>query len=625
MIPIEELTAETILSSDLLREVFEEEDELKRAETLASLGLRAQQLRVKGQFNEMVKTFTRVERETRKKEAGGTLEQWTNFSNCPYDRMQCGGWIATDEKIYKDNPFGYTDILACYHPILPLERMKNLETGEEQIKLAYKRNNRWEEFIVPKVMVTSANKIVALSAKGVAVTSETAKYLVQYLADVENANDNYIPVQYSSSKLGWIKDTFLPYDKSIIFDGDSRFKYLFESVHEHGSRAGWYQCIKLLRATGRFEIRMMLAASFASILVSKLDGLPFIVDLWGETEGGKSVTLMVAASVWANPAENQFIGDFKTTEVALEARADMLNNLPVLLDDTSKVSARIKDNFEGTIYDLCSGKGKSRSNKELGTNRENRWSNCILTNGERPLSGYATQGGAINRVLEVECSEGVYDNPGAVVEIIKENYGWAGRDFVDVIKSMDDSEIKDIQTNFKDALASDDKMQKQALSMSILLAADKIATERLFEDGQYISIAEARKCLVDRAELSDNERCYQYLCGTVAMNNIHFDADTKCEKWGIIEQGYAIIISTAFDKLCEAGGHSRKAFLEYAKKRDLIQPGSNGTPTKAKKINGRVTKCVWLRLDGAPAPDGDGFVPVNDGGDDYEQTELPFE
>ena len=65
--------------------------------------------------------------------------------------------------------------------------------------------------------------------------------------------------------------------------------------------------------------------------------------------------------------------------MALEAKSDMLNNLPLILDDTSKVSAKIRDNFEGIVYDLCSGKGKSRSNKELGVNRENRWQNCILT------------------------------------------------------------------------------------------------------------------------------------------------------------------------------------------------------------------------------------------------------
>ena len=147
----------------------------------------------------------------------------------------------------------------------------------------------------------------------------------------------------------------------------------------------------------------MLAASFASVLLPILGGLPFFVDLWGETEGGKTVSLMLACSVWANPDESSYIGDFKSTDVALEARADFLNNLPMMLDDTSKTSERIRDNFEGIVYDLCSGKGKSRSDKELGIRRENRWRNVILTNGERPLSSYVNQGGAINRILELEC------------------------------------------------------------------------------------------------------------------------------------------------------------------------------------------------------------------------------
>ena len=178
-----------------------------------------------------------------------------------------------------------------------------------------------------------------------------------------------------------------------------------------------------IRKTGRIEAKFFLAASFASILVKPIGALPFFVDLWGETEGGKSVSLMLACSVWANPDESQYIGDFKTTDVALEAKADMLNHLPMMLDDTSKTSARIRDNFEGIVYDLCSGKGKSRSNKELGINRENRWRNCILTNGERPLAGYVNQGGAINRILEVECKDHVFSDPQKTASILKQNYG----------------------------------------------------------------------------------------------------------------------------------------------------------------------------------------------------------
>ena len=59
-------------------------------------------------------------------------------------------------------------------------------------------------------MISSANKIVNLSKLGVSVTSENARLLVKYLSDVENLNDDEIPVQKSSSKLGWIGDGFIP-------------------------------------------------------------------------------------------------------------------------------------------------------------------------------------------------------------------------------------------------------------------------------------------------------------------------------------------------------------------------------------------------------------------------------
>lgn len=623
MVPLNELTAEAILSKDVLTEVFDQEDELYRAELLASLGLRAAELRVKTEFRDMVATYKRVEKEMKKQEerkyTPSLLENWTNFSG-PYDNMKCKTWIASDDGIYQynSNPKA-PDLLACYHPILPIERLKNLETGEEQIKLAYKRSGRWEEIIVPKTLVTSANKIVALSARGIAVTSENAKHLVRYLSDIENLNDDDIQVQYSTGKLGWIKKRFIPYDTDILFDGDSRFKSLFDSVQEHGSEEIWMQHVKLLRASGRKEVKLMLAASFASVLVGLLGGLPFFVDLWGETEGGKTVTLMVAASVWGNPGESQYIGDFKTTDVALEAKADMLNHLPMILDDTSKTSSRIRDNFEGIVYDLCSGKGKSRSNRELGINRENRWQNCILTNGERPLNSYVSQGGAINRILEVECGEKVYKDPQDTADILKKNYGFAGKRFVEIIKAIGIDSIRQMQKEFQAGLFNTDKMQKQAISLSLILTADKIATEHLFKDDHYISMDEAKALLIDRNALSDNERCYRFLQDKIAMNGQRFDIASNCEKWGLIEHGYAIFYSQAFDELCQSGGFSKKSFLSWADREGLIQTQGDRL-TKNKKINGTACRCVFLKLDDGMKTDKDGFMDITED----EQGELPF-
>lgn len=622
MKPLIEYDKESILSEDVFVEIFDQEDEIKKARMILSLTDRAADLGVKGKFEELLKAYKRVDRQVKRREREKPitmLDKWTNFEG-PYENMFCGAWIAGEDGIYAQND-SQINAVACYHPIIPVERMKNLETGEEQIKIAYKRNGRWEEIIVPKTMVTSASKIVSLSGRGISVTSENAKLLVKYLSDVENMNDSHIKVQYSTSKLGWIGGQFIPYDTEIVFDGDSRFRQTYDSVSEHGNWKIWQSHMQKLRKTGRMEIKFMLAASFASVLVSLLGGLPFIVDLWGETEGGKTVSLMVAASVWANPDESAYIGDFKTTEVALEAKADMLNNLPMLLDDTSKTSARIRDNFEGVVYDMCSGKGKSRSNKELGISRENKWKNCILTNGERPLNSYVSQGGAINRILEVECKENVYDNPQETAEIVKKNYGLAGKRYIEAIKDIGVNELRRMQKEFQVLLHDDEAMQKQSLSLSILLTADKIATDRLFRDGQYITLEEAKSVLINKNDLSDNERCYRYLQDKIAMNSQRFDIETKVEKWGVLEPGVAIIYNQAFKELCKNGGFSDKAFLSWADRKGLIETQS-GRMTKVKKVDGNPVRCVFLKLN--DDMDEDGFEPVETL-ETYEQERLPFE
>ena len=264
---------------------------------------------------------------------------------------------------------------------------------------------------------------------------------------------------------------------------------------------------------------------------------------------------------------------------------------------------------------------KTRSNKDLGLNRENHWKNCILTNGERPLSSYVTQGGAINRILEIECGERLFDDPAYTAELVKHNYGHAGREFVETVKAVGIDRIRQIQKEILKTLSDDEKMQKQSLSLSIILTADKLATDYLFKDGQYICLEEAKEVLVDRNELSDNERCYQYILDKVAMNPARFDTQNESvEKWGVIENGYAIIYATAFTALCKDGGFSRTSFLSWANRKELIQPdGSGKRMDRLKSFNGNKVRCIFLKIN--DNTDKDGFVKVEE---DYSQEKLPF-
>ena len=89
----------------------------------------------------------------------------------------------------------------------------------------------------------------------------------------------------------------------------------YEALQPEGSFDDWVQHIKKIRSEGKFENMIYLVASFASVLIEPLDALPFILDIYGPSGRGKTVALMMACSVWANPDESQYIGDFKTTDI----------------------------------------------------------------------------------------------------------------------------------------------------------------------------------------------------------------------------------------------------------------------------------------------------------------------
>lgn len=601
---LKEYDKESIVSKELIEEIFADEDEVERSYKIADCSIRAKELGVMEIFKRLIKERQRIEKEVSKtKDSRPQHGNTTDFPvpvDVDWNNMRCGSWFANETGVYSYNVMGLEQ-RACHHPILPIRRLSNIETGEEKITLTFRRDFRWKEITVDKEIISSASKIVGLSKYGVSVTSENAKYLVRYLNDVENMNNDQIEVNESTSKLGWHGTDFIPYDNSIIFDGDSKFKQIFESITEHGDRDAWYEHVLEIRRRGRLEPRVMLAASFASVLIKPLGILPFFVDLWGATEGGKSVALMLACSVWANPDESQYIGDYKTTDVALEVRADMLNNLPVLLDDTSNATKRIVEDFENIVYRLCSGKGKSRSNKELGAVRDNHWKTCFITNGERELSSYTNQGGAMNRIIEVEAGANIFEDPAKTSTILKCNYGFAGKEFIENLKLWKQDDLRKIYDIMVKRCMSDEKTQKQAMSMGCILLADWIIESLLFHDRVLLTEEEIKSLMTDKNELSEGQRCYQYLVDQVAMNAFRFEPNCPTEKWGMIKDDYAVFFPTVFDKLCRAAGFSKKAFLSWAKMNGLVLVDESGD-LKVTKIDGKCYRAISIKI-----TQGDGF------------------
>ena len=527
----------------------------------------------------------------------------TDFSGQEME-LDCGGWAASDTGIYGTDKMGF-EVVACYHPIMPVQRLVNIDTGIHKVKLAFSLGKRWNTIIEDRSVISDSRSIIGLSKYGIMVNSETGKALVRYLADVEQMNYDLIPEVSSVGRLGWIDDYgFSPYVDDLVFDGEEEYRTRFESIQERGSREKWLECVRAVRAgktPGNVIARIVLAASFASVLVKPCNCLPFFVHLWGGTETGKTVGLLLAASVWADPEIGKYIQTFNATEVGKELGAAFCNSMPLIIDELQLIKDNRKD-FDRMIYQLSEGVGRSRGRKQGGLQKTPTWRNCILTTGEFPIISPNSGAGAVNRTIEIDChAEHLFDDPKQVATTLYGNFGFAGREFVEHLMEEGAQErVQSLQEAMQDSLKTGDTMDKQTASAALILAADRLAEEWIFQDGVLLQPDDIRPYLVSKDTVNQNGRALQFLYDFININQARFSPDADAhqgEVWGDLDEEYAYIIRSKFDQILQDEGYNASAFLGWAKNNNLILPGNDGKLTRTKRINGRVSRCIWLKMD----------------------------
>lgn len=518
--------------------------------------------------------------------------------------LDCGGWTATDTGIYGTDKMGF-EVVACYHPIMPVQRLVNVDTREHKVMLAYRLSRRWDIVIVDRNVISDSRSIIGLSKYGIMVNSETGKALVRYLADVEQLNYDLIPEVSSVGRLGWIEEYgFSPYEEELVFDGEETYRTRFESIQEHGSREAWLDCARAVRSgktPGNVVARIVLAASFASVLVGPCRCLPFFVHLWGGSETGKSLSLVLAASVWANPEIGVYIQTFNATEVGKELGAAFCNSLPLIIDELQLVKDNRKD-FDRMIYQLSEGVGRARGRKQGGLQKTPTWRNCVITTGEFPIISANSGEGAVNRTIEVDCHDTkLFDEPKKTATSLYANYGFAGREFVDHLMADGVIErVQKLQEDLQKAIKTGDTMDKQTASAALILAADRLSEEWIFQDGVLLQPDDIRPYLVSKETVNQNARALQYLYDFININQSRFSPGADAhqgEVWGDLDDDYAYIIRSKFDQILQDEGYNASAFLGWAKNNNLILPGKDGKMTRTKRINGRVSRCIWLKMD----------------------------
>lgn len=359
----------------------------------------------------------------------------------PVNLRQPEGWIYSDKGISRIDEKEYTPKMVCRTPIILTQRLKSLETGEEKIEIAFKRDGEWHRAIYPRSTIFTARAITVLADLGCTVTSENAKQVVRFLSALEAENIDIIQKADATSTFGWQPGRrFIPgREQGIVLDIDPSQKGMAAAYCRNGDMEHWIRTMSPHRERDKF--RFILAASFAAPLLRILKQRIFFVYNWGGSKGGKTAALKAALSAWGDP--DRLMVNFNATQVGLERTASFYCDLPLGIDER-QLAGKNQESLEKTIYMIASGTGKIRGSKGGGLQAIHQWRTVALATGEEPLSTETSQTGVSTRVLE--SYGGPFDDEKQASLMHQEapmNCGWAGPEFIEELIGIDEREICD--------------------------------------------------------------------------------------------------------------------------------------------------------------------------------------
>ena len=530
------------------------------------------------------------------------------IKGAPVNLRQPEGWIYSEKGISHIDEKKAIPTTVCRTPIILTQRLKSMETGEEKIEIAFKRDGQWSRAIYPRSTVFTSRNITALADLGCTITSENAKQVVSFLAALEAENIDIIQKADSTSTFGWqTKGRFLPgHGDDIVLDIEPSLRGWAAAYHTSGTFEGWISTMQPHRSRDKF--RFILAASFAAPLLKILQQRIFFVYNWGGSKGGKTAALKAALSAWGDP--ERLMVNFNATQVALERMAGFYNDLPLGIDER-QLAGQKQENLEKIVYMIASGTGRARGSKGGGLQALNTWRTVALATGEEPLSTDTTQTGVSTRVLEIY--GGPFDDEKSASLMHQQapvNCGWAGPEFISRLLTTDERTITDQYEKMVEEIyaAANGTSGAHIAGISAVALADAIIDTWIFGNeadenrNEPEQNSEKRKKPLEirsvsweravrmaktiiqeqlSAGVSDvNENATQFIVDWILSNRSQFGEKAIGTCLGTIssDQSKAYIFPSLLNQALTKAGYSPRKTLKYLGDKNIItsKPKKNG-------------------------------------------------
>lgn len=510
-------------------------------------------------------------------------------NNAPIPKMVAPGY-------YKDKQNRIItfdkNLLVTATLVEPIAILKNKETGEELVKCAFLNHNKWNTFIISRETILHNGKITKLANKGVDVTTESARLLVSFLRVLLNYNE--IEEHESTSKMGWNKyGSFLPYDDDVEFDGEDSFKIAFESLHSKGDYNKWLEQVE----KDRFDnvpLKLIMAASFASPLLHLLNRQSFVTLLWGKTGGGKTVAGRIAMSIWGDSEKGKLMFSMNNTTNFYYRTAEFFNHLPVFYDELQTYNG----NINRLIMSLTEGIDRGKANNEGGTQKTRYWNNTFIFTGEESASDINSGGGTLNRLIEIYITKNVIKNGIQTCDAINDNYGHAGKMFINFLKNKPKDELKLLfKQKYNELMSYDKTEEKQAINMAMLLTADDLACQCIFKNEEPLRPKEVLEYMFSKSEIDNTERAYNFFLDECAANKSKFNVNAEYgEFWGMKNDYEITIISQKLREILEKKDFSYNKIIKGWAEKGYVEKNSAGKYSTSLSKNGIKANYVIVKI-----------------------------
>lgn len=569
-----------------------------------------------------------------------------SIEDAPVNLRQPDGWEYSEDGIKKFNKKSYANELVCRTPIILKQRLKSLDTGDEKIEVAFKRDGKWHQAIFQRSTLFTSRGIVSLSDLGCTVTSENAKQVVQFLSALESENLDLVPRADSTSTFGWQPGKrFIPgRERGIVLDVDPSQQGAASAYRKEGSLDGWVETMRPHRERDKF--RFILAASFAAPLLKIIKQRTFFVYNWGNSKAGKTAALKAALSAWGDP--EKLMVNFNATQVGLERTAALYRDLPLGIDERQLAGSK-QENLENIVYMIANGKGKVRGAKSGGVQKTYSWRTVAIATGEEPLARETSKGGVSTRALEIY--GGPFEDEHSASQMHQQsadNCGHAGPEFVNRIAELSEESVCEwysrMQT-YVDSI-SDGKSGSHVSGVAAVAFADALIEEWFFKgkempDSDSLEIGrkswersmDMAKAIMEELMSSTagdtNENAVQFISDWVISNKAAFGEKAIGTCLGkMSESGNVVyLFPSLLQRALTQEGYSAQKTLAYMAEKELItsvarKDHKGKTYSVVRKFDGRNVRFVEFFIGKLSEKVDELDAAMNDdGGDDGQGKE----